>query len=160
MEANKENKVACFKLIGNFQSLRYFKLLTPESLKIMAEALVKSCRDLDHAAKVVETWLEGNQEHPTPADLHRLAREMSGAETYRLPAPCDRCTEIPGYIQTEVILKSSLFAGEVRSALALCGCARGKALGEAALRSRKESPVISSWRPPEKEDFTPLGMLV
>lgn len=156
MEASKENKIACLKLIDNFRSLAYFSRLEPNDLKIMAGALVKSCRDLDHAARVVETWIEGNREHPTPADLHRLAREVAeNPEAVHLPSACDLCREIPGYILTEITVKTGVFAGETRSALALCGCERGHALGEAALRSKREAS-----KPTAAPGFQQIGKLL
>lgn len=159
MEASKENRSECLKLIGDFRSLDYFKALEPRDLAIMAGALVKSCRDLEHARKVVDGWIEEHTKCPTPADLHRLARETSKQAAVYLPSACDLCREIPGYIRTETVLQEpSPYAGETRSYLVLCGCPRGEALKTAAMKFKRESP--GPWRAPDKEDFTPIGELL
>jgi hypothetical protein len=157
MESTKENITACLKLVGRFQSLRYFNTLNDESKSILADALLTSCRNQEQAATLVDAWLSEHEEYPTAANINRLAREMNrGPEVVTLPSACDLCREIPGYIRTEITVKAGVFAGEKRDALALCICERGKALRDAALRFKRESLTITT----AGDGYTLVGPLI
>lgn len=159
MESTESNIRRCAKLVSRFQSLRFFNTLNDESKSILADALLTACRTPEQAAELVDGWIAEHEEYPTAANINRLARDINrSSEVVKLPSACDLCREVPGYVRTEVVLKGGVFAGEKREGLALCGCERGRALGDAAMKYKRENP--GPWRAPETEDFKPIGELL
>ena len=136
MEPTKENLRFCNRQIERLQGLHFFDTLSQAAIQELTKALLLADQNQAQAEMFISGWLAEHSEYPTPADIYQAARELTRNTNPALPEPCELCNEIPGYIRIEQEIKTGVFAGETRSALALCSCPRGKALGEAALKAR------------------------
>lgn len=145
MEISQGNQEACLDLLRDFRTLEFFATLEANDLNIYARALMKSCRDLDHARQVIEKWIENNRRIPTPADLHATARQVAENEVIQLPPACKLCRDVPGYVRKMVIIRPpSVFAGETRIELTPCRCARGRMIAAGARKIREDKPPAAA----------------
>jgi len=160
MIATEQNRAFCARQIGRLQGTRFFDNLATEALCELRTALLTAAVSQAQAEAIVTVWLSEHPEYPTPADIYAIGRTMNAsavASSTTLPAPCERCAEIPGYIHEDRTKTTGTHAGETYSCLMLCNCARGKAMGEAALRFKASDP---SNRPEVREGFTSLADLM
>jgi len=160
MKSTDENVSFCGKQVSRLQGTRFFDNLSTAALSELRSAIVGASVNQAQAEAIVTVWLSEHSEYPTPADIYAIGRTMNApavASATMLPGPCERCAEIPGYIRVTYTVNRGVFAGETRDGLVLCGCARGKAMGEAALRVKASDP---SNRPEVREGFTALANLI
>lgn len=122
--------------------LNFFPAKEPAALKELSNALLRAAGSPEQAARIVSAWIETNTDRPTPADFIRIAHEMN--ESVALPAPCENCAPLNGYVLVERIVKSGMFVGERRSAVDPCACPLGRALAAKAAELAEESAAMQS----------------
>lgn len=155
MDSTKDNVKFCNQMIERLQGLRFFNTLTPVAVQILSDTLLSTCKSRAQAELLVNGWIAEHSEFPTPADINTAARSMNRIvnEYKSFPPPCELCQEVPGYVRVDCTVQSGVFAGEKRSAMALCSCERGQAL-------MNEKPNKENQPTREPPDMTAIGTML
>ena len=117
-----DNCETCKRLIRSCSGLDYFPA-DPEVRTLLISRLHCLAKDHQHAAAIVDRWLDTHREAPKVADLAGLAAEIRASPG--LPAGCEDCAGAP-FVITE--------AGGRR-----CSCLRGQALRQMDQRRAGEA---------------------
>lgn len=122
-----------------------FPPITPEGWTELGKVLQRRCFTLDHVERVIDRWLETEENVPKPAQLGSLASDVPAERAMDrpiLPDPCEVC-EPEGAWRSVQRLDMD---GQTLECYARCTCARGRRLAamdakraaEEATKNRKQ----------------------
>lgn len=119
MENGRQTCATCTGLIRLCGGLDFFPA-DSEVRRLLVERLHRLAHDHQHAARMINRWLDSEKVAPKVSDLVRLASEVPTTVHAALPLPCPDCEGLPGDF---VIVERGLYSGAAR-----CSCPRGRAL--------------------------------
>src|ERR1700742_3699899 len=92
-----------------------------EAWQELGKVLTKRCRDFAHTQRVIERWLETEDNVPTPAKLAAFIQSVpadAALDNPELAPPCDVCAPDGLWVYVEIVRPS----GEISEALRRCKC--------------------------------------
>jgi hypothetical protein len=119
----------------------------------LANVLQRRCTTMEQVQKVLDRWIETEENVPKPAQLGSLCGELAAGAAI-LPEGCDECGRDGLWRDVQRLDQD----GQIVYCLARCTCARGRQLAaldsqraiEQASRNRKQPTAI---RPPRLEEI-------
>jgi len=137
-----------------------FPPTTPEGWLELCKVLQRRCQTMDHIERVIDRWIENEEDVPKPVQLSRLCADVPADPTIEnliLPPACDECGPEGLWRFVERIGPD----GVPVSAYARCLCARGRQLAvadakralelEEAAKKRKQPGSLTRIDGPRKE---------
>jgi hypothetical protein len=123
----------------------------------LANVLQRRCSTMEQVQKVLDRWLETEENVPKPSQLGSLCSELSAGAAI-LPEGCDECGRDGLWRDVQRLDQD----GQIVYCLARCTCARGRQLAaldsqraiEAAAQNRNNCRAAHAriWRKPQPQD--------
>ena len=128
-----------------------FPPITPEGWTELGKVLQRRCLTMDHVERVIDRWIESEENVPKPAQLGLLASDVPADPALDrpiLPDPCELCAPEGAWRSVQRLGMD----GQIVECYARCTCLRGRLLAamhakravEAASRTRKQPHPIDS----------------
>ena len=124
------------KRVARFGGLN-FQPSTPEAWIELCKVLQRRCQSMDHIERVIERWIESEENAPKPVQLARLCAEVPAdpaAEHLELALPCDVCAPEGFWRYVERIGAD----GVPIDSVSRCNCRRGRQLAAADAKHAAE----------------------
>lgn len=129
-----------------------FPPITPEGWAELANVLQRRCLTMDHVTRVMDRWLESQENVPKPSQLGSLCSDVPAdpaLDNPVLPAPCEECAPDGLWRWAERLSRD----GETLLCAMRCNCPRGcqlaamdaKRAQEELARNRKQ-PARMLWK--------------
>ena len=127
-----------------------FPPITPEGWTELGKVLQRRCLTINHVERVIDRWLETEENVPKPAQLGSLTSDVPSDPAMDrpiLPDPCEGCAP-EGFWRTVQRLDLN---GQIVECSARCNCARGRHL--AAMDAKRAEGATSKRTQPHPIDW-------